>query len=94
MGKYALGQAVPRAEDPRLLTGSGRYVDDFKLPDQVFGFVLRSPHAHALIRAMNTDAAAAAPGVLCVLTGEDYAASGLGDVPSASGRGRRDGSPL
>ena len=94
MGEYALGQAVPRAEDPRLLTGSGCYVDDFKLPDQAYGFVLRSPHAHALIRAMNTDAAAAAPGVLCVLTGEDYAASGLGDVPSASGRVRRDGSPL
>jgi len=51
MGEFALGQAVPRFEDPRLLRGGGRYVDDMVLPRMAFGHVLRSPHAHARIRA-------------------------------------------
>ena len=49
MGEFALGQAVPRFEDPRLLRGGGRYVDDMVLPRMAFGHVLRSPHAHARI---------------------------------------------
>jgi len=48
--KFALGQAVPRTEDPRLLTGRGRYIDDFVLPRLAHACVLRSPHAHARIR--------------------------------------------
>ena len=51
MGEYALGQAVPRSEDPRLLKGGGRYVDDLVLPSMVHGYVLRSPQAHARIVA-------------------------------------------
>ena len=50
MGEFALGQRVPRFEDPRLLRGGGRYVDDMVLPRMAFGYVLRSPHAHARIR--------------------------------------------
>ena len=50
MGEFALGQAVPRFEDPRLLRGGGRYVDDLVLPRMVFGYVLRSPYAHARIK--------------------------------------------
>ena len=53
MGEFALGQPVPRFEDPRLLRGGGRYVDDMVLPRMVFGHVLRSPHAHARIRAID-----------------------------------------
>ncbi len=94
MGEYALGQAVPRSEDPRLLRGGGRYVDDVVLPRMAHGCVLRSPHAHAEIRAIDSAAARAAPGVLAVLTGEDWAASGLGDLPRGSGRTMRDGSPM
>jgi carbon-monoxide dehydrogenase large subunit len=45
--KFALGQAVPRTEDPRLLTGRGRYTDDFVLPRLAHACVLRSPHAHS-----------------------------------------------
>src|SRR5580692_423260 len=93
MGEFALGQAVPRFEDPRLLRGGGRYVDDMVLPRMAFGHVLRSPHAHARIRSIDTKAAKAAPGVLAVLTGADWEASGWGDLPVPVGMKRRDGSP-
>src|SRR5437899_5293390 len=93
MGEFALGQAVPRFEDPRLLRGGGRYVDDMVLPRMAFGHVLRSPHAHARIRSIDATSAIAAPGVLAVLTGADWEASGWGDLPAASGNRRRDGSP-
>src|SRR6201986_4627452 len=94
MGEFAIGQGVPRFEDPRLLRGGGRYVDDMVLPRMAFGHVLRSPHAHAKIRSIDTTAAKAAPGVLCVLTGADYEASGFGDLPVPSGLKRRGGSPM
>src|SRR5205823_1935366 len=93
MGEFALGQAVPRFEDPRLLRGGGRYVDDLVLPCMAFGYVLRSPHADARIRSIDTTAAKATRRVLAVLTGADWQASGWGDLPSASGNMRRDGSP-
>lgn len=93
MGKYALGQSVPRSEDPRLLRGGGRYADDRVLPGMAHGYVLRSPHAHALIRSLDVSAAAAAPGVVAVLTGADWEALGWGDVPGDPPRKLRDGSP-
>src|SRR5215472_7069491 len=93
MGEFALGQPVARFEDPRLLRGGGRYVDDMVLPHMVFGHVLRSPHAHARIRSIDATAAKAAPGVVAVLTGADWEESGWRDLPSASGNRRRDGSP-
>jgi carbon-monoxide dehydrogenase large subunit len=92
--KFGIGQAVPRFEDPRLVRGGGRYVDDIVLPGMAFGYVLRSPHAHARIRAIDTDKARAAPGVLAVLTGADWEASGWGDLPVPGGMKRRDGSPM
>ncbi len=94
MGEYALGQPVPRSEDPRLLSGGGRYVDDVNLSGTCIGHVLRSPHAHAKINAIDTAAAQAAPGVLLVLTGEDWTADGYGSLPVGSGRKRADGSSL
>ncbi|HLY43990.1 MAG TPA: xanthine dehydrogenase family protein molybdopterin-binding subunit [Stellaceae bacterium] len=94
MGEFALGQAVARFEDPRLLRGGGRYVDDMVLPRMVFGHVLRSPHAHARIRAIDVARAKAAPGVLAVLTGEDWVASGWGDLPVPEGMKRRDGAAM
>src|SRR5436190_21852740 len=74
MGEFAIGQSVPRFEDPRLVKGGGRYVGDMVLPGMAFGHVLRSPHAHARIRSIDTKAAEAAPGVLAVLTGADWKA--------------------
>ena len=81
MSKFGVGQPVPRSEDPRFLTGRGRYVADLALPRQAHGCVLRSPHAHARLRRIDTAAASAAPGVLAVLTGADMAAEKLGGIP-------------
>ena len=94
MQKFGIGQAVSRFEDPRLVRGGGRYVDDIALPGMAFGHVLRSPHAHAKIRSIDVTAAKAAPGVLAVLTGADWRASGWGDLPVPGGLKRRDGSPM
>src|SRR5262249_28207544 len=85
-------QPVARFEDPRLLRGGGRYVDDMVLPRMVFGHVLRSPHAHALIRSIDVTKAKAAPGVLAVVTGEGWRQSDWADLPIASGS-RRGGLP-
>ena len=93
MGEFAIGQSVPRFEDPRLVKGGGRYVADMVFPGTAFGYVLRSPHAHARIRSIDTSKAKAAPGVLAVLTGADYKAAGFGDLPVPGGLKRRDGAP-
>src|SRR5580704_15151315 len=94
MGQFALGQSVPRTEDPRLLTGRGRYTDDFTLPRQAQGYVLRSPHAHAKITSIDVRAAQQMPGVLAVLTGTDWAAEKFGTLGPVMPRKRRDGSPM
>ncbi|HEY1979274.1 MAG TPA: xanthine dehydrogenase family protein molybdopterin-binding subunit [Xanthobacteraceae bacterium] len=80
MQKFGIGQPVPRVEDPRFITGRGRYVDDFDLPHQCHGIVVMSPHAHANIKKIDTTKAQAADGVLAVLTGEDVKADGLGPL--------------
>ena len=94
MKQYGIGQSVPRFEDSRLLRGRGRFQDDRNLPGQAYGVVLRSPHAHARIIAIDTMAARAAPGVLAVYTGKDYAADGLGMPKATLPRKRPDGSPM
>ena len=94
MGEFAVGQPVTRTEDPRLLEGRGRYIEDLDLPGQAHAVVLRSPHAHALVHSIDTKLARAAPGVVTVLTGEDYAADGLGDLPCDQTRFAPDGSPM
>lgn len=80
-GEYSVSQPVPRHEDPRLLRGGGKYLDDVSFPGQVYGFVVRSSHAHARILQVSTTQAESAPGVLCVLTAKDYIADGLGRMP-------------
>ena len=86
-GKVAngIGQPVRRKEDFRLLTGRGRFGDDIVLPRQTQTGFVRSPYAHARIVAVDKTAALAAPGVLAVLTGADYAAAGLGPIPHNPG---------
>ncbi|MGC1780872.1 MAG: xanthine dehydrogenase family protein molybdopterin-binding subunit [Xanthobacteraceae bacterium] len=93
MGEFAVGQPVPRFEDPRLVKGHGRYIADMTFPGMAFGYVLRSPHAHARIRSIDTAKAKAAPGVLAVLTGADYKAAGFGDLPVPGGLKRRGDTP-
>jgi len=95
-----IGQPVRRREDQRLLTGRGRYSDDLNLPGQVYAVMLRSPHAHALIRSIDTQTARAMPGVLAVLTAQDVKADGLNPLPHISNNHpadiaikNKDGSP-
>jgi len=76
--KFGIGQPVPRLEDPRFITGRGRYVDDINLPQQCYGAVLMSPHAHARIKRIDTAKAKTAEGILAVLTGADVEADKLG----------------
>ena len=77
MNKFGIGQAVTRVEDRRFVTGRGRYVDDITLPHCAYGYVVRSPFAHARILSRDVSEARQAPGVLCVLTGEDVMAEKL-----------------
>ena len=92
MAKFGIGQSVRRVEDPRLLTGGGRYTDDTKLNAPALrAYVLRSPHAHADITHLDTAAAKAAPGVHLVLTGEDVKKAGFGDLPCLVPIENRDG---
>jgi len=93
MGLYGIGQPVRREEDPRLLRGKGKYVDDVKLPGEARGYVLRSPHAHAKVVSIDCGKARQSPGVLAVLTAEDVKKRGLGTLRPALPRKRRDGSP-
>src|SRR5712671_2686958 len=94
MGQFGIGQPVRRFEDKRLLCGNGRFQNDFTLPGQAYAFVLRSPHAHAAIRAMDLSAVQAAPGVLAIYTGDDLAAAGMGTLGVPLRRQRPDGSPM
>jgi carbon-monoxide dehydrogenase large subunit len=96
-----IGQPVRRREDLRLLTGNGRYSDDVNLPGQAYAVMIRSPHAHAMIRSIETAAARAMPGVLAVLTAEDVRADGLQPVPNIANSHpadisiqNKDGSPI
>jgi carbon-monoxide dehydrogenase large subunit len=82
-GRFAVGQPVPRSEDPVLLRGAGRYSDDETLPGQAHAVVVRSQHAHGILRGVDTAAARAMPGVLAVVLAEDLAASGVGAMPVA-----------
>jgi aerobic carbon-monoxide dehydrogenase large subunit len=67
------GQPVPRNEDARLLTGRALFVDDVELPGMLHAAFVRSPHAHARIRAIDVAAASKAPGVVGIVTGKDLA---------------------
>ena len=68
-----LGQAIKRKEDPRLITGLGKFVDDVKLPGLTYACILRSPYASAKIKRIDISKAEALPGVICTLTGSEVA---------------------
>src|SRR5262245_10862930 len=77
-----MGHSMKRKEDPRFLRGQGRYVDDIKLPGMVHLDIVRSPYAHAKIKAIHTEKALATPGVLAVITGETLAQFNLHWMPT------------
>ncbi|ATY85889.1 carbon-monoxide dehydrogenase large subunit [Kyrpidia spormannii] len=80
-----MGKSIGRKEDPRLIRGKGRYIDDIMLPNMLYMCVLRSPYAHARIRRIDASAALAAPGVKLVITGEDLAGMNLAWMPTMAG---------
>ncbi len=81
LARRGIGKSVPRQEDSRFLTGTGRYAADFSLPGQAYACLVRSPHAHARIVKIDASDASAGSGVLAVLTGGDAAADGLRPIP-------------
>jgi carbon-monoxide dehydrogenase large subunit len=92
--KFGVGQPIRRLEDVRLLTGKGRYQDDQTLHRQTWCVFVRSHHAHARIRSIDTAAASRAPGVVAVFTGTDFANDGIAMPKAAMPRKKRDGSPM
>src|SRR3989454_4255619 len=99
MTTFGIGASVKRREDQRLLTGEGRFADDFNGLGQAHAAFVRSPHAHADVLAIDAAPAKAVAGVLAVFTGHDLAADGVGGIPTLiAERGgnirSRDGSPF
>jgi carbon-monoxide dehydrogenase large subunit len=92
--KFGVGQPVPRTEDPTLLRGEGRYTDDINLAGQAYAVMVRSRHAHAVLRGIDTAAAQAMPGVLGVYTQADLDAAGFGPLKCPVNFPNRDGSPM
>jgi aerobic carbon-monoxide dehydrogenase large subunit len=90
--KGVIGQRVLRKEDARFLTGSGQYTDDVTLPHQAYATFLRSPHAHATIRGIDTAKAKAAPGVLAIYTAADL--TGVNGLPCGWLITGTDGKPM
>jgi carbon-monoxide dehydrogenase large subunit len=90
---FVSGAPVLRVEDERLLTGGGQFLDDRAVLNLAHAAVVRSPHPHARILEVDVAAARAMPGVLLVLTGEDYATDGLGSIPCQDACQTRDGAP-
>ena len=87
--KFGIGQPVSRNEDPVLVRGEGRYTDDVNIDGQLYAAFVRSPYAHARIRAIDTREAEALPGVVAVLTSKD-----LADVGPYIGRSKNKDQPI
>src|SRR6202166_4311732 len=90
--KFAIGQSVPRKEDPKLLRGEGRYTDDVSLPGQAYAVMVRSQNGHGVIRSIETAAARKMPGVLGIYTAADL--KGYGPLKCGVPFNNRDGSPM
>jgi carbon-monoxide dehydrogenase large subunit len=94
MQKFGVGQPVRRKEDDTLVRGKGKYTDDFNLPGQLHAWIVRSSHAHGLIRGIDTTAAREMPGVRGIWTGKDLEAANYGPFTCGLPLKNRDGSPL
>jgi aerobic carbon-monoxide dehydrogenase large subunit len=92
--RFGAGQPVKRLEDQRLLTGKGAFIDDRPVDDTLWLYVLRSPHAHARIKSIDTKAAAEMPGVEAIYTGADLIKDDIGTIPTLSIFKRPDGQPM
>jgi carbon-monoxide dehydrogenase large subunit len=94
MPDTGIGAPVRRKEDARFLTGRGNYTDDINRPNQTYAYILRSPHAHAAIKKIDTSKAKKAPGVVAVFTGADMVADKVGGLPCGWLVHSKDGTPM
>ena len=94
MSATGIGAAVRRKEDQRFITGKGHYTDDISRPGQTHAFFVRSPHAHAKIKKIDSKSAAAMPGVLAILTGTELAADKINSLICGWMVLSKDGSPM
>ena len=92
--KFGIGQPVRRTEDPYLLRGEGRYTDDLNQPNQAYAVMVRSGHAHGIVRGIDSSAAIEMSGVLAVYTGADLAKGGFGTIKGMMIATGRDGKPM
>lgn len=92
--RFGIGQPVRRTEDPRLLRGRGRFVDDLAPREALHAVFVRSPHAHARIVSLDAATARAVPGVVAVVTGADLRAAGRGALPCRLAYADEDGRPV
>jgi aerobic carbon-monoxide dehydrogenase large subunit len=94
MSTTGIGASVRRKEDQRFITGKGHYTDDISRPGQTYAYFLRSPHAHAKIKSIDSKAAAAAPGVVAILTGTELATDKIGNLICGWMIHSKDGTPM
>src|SRR6266481_4261411 len=94
LDRYAIGQPVPRSEDPVLVSGKGQYTDDVNLAGQAYAVIVRSHYAHGVIRGIDSSATRGMPGVLGVYTAADLEAGGIGPLPPRQVMNNRDGTPM
>src|SRR4051812_26346184 len=92
MGATLIGQSLRRKEDERFLTGAGQYTDDIVVAHTTHAYFLRSPHAHATIRSIDTSRAKVAPGVVSIFTGADL--TGVNGLPCGWLITSTDGKPM
>ena len=94
LDRFAIGQPVPRSEDPVLVCGKGQFTDDVSLPGQAYAVMVRSGHAHGVIRGIDTAAARGMPGVLGVYAAADLENAGIGTLQPRQVMNNRDGTPM
>jgi carbon-monoxide dehydrogenase large subunit len=92
--KFGVGQPVRRKEDDTLVRGHGKYTDDFSLPGQAYAWIVRSSHAHGILKGIDSATAKAMPGVLGIWTGKDLEAAQYGPFTCGLPLKNRDGTPL
>src|SRR6266550_5845652 len=94
MGVEGIGASVVRKEDRRFITGKGRYVDDIKLLGMTYAHFIRSPHAHARVKGIDSAAALKMPGVVAVLTGQQIVDDKVGNLICGWAIHSKDGTPM
>jgi carbon-monoxide dehydrogenase large subunit len=92
-GRFGSGRSIPRVEDAALLRGEGRFTDNIRQPGELHVAFVRSPHAHARIRSIDTASASTMPGVVRVITGDDLVRGGVKPISNSTDFRRADGSP-